>query len=153
MRLTKNRVFTCDLPISVVFKIKTNQKRERTVNPTTCFIQIIRRLIKKHHFKFSHNWYISHNHNFFKKKKFEEETKKRAAHGPINSSKQWYPTKKKHRSPNLIINTITEFIKAHNIVNCHTKKLNQTKFQNKNQRNPNYPEDHTHYKHHNNPPN
>ena len=136
---------------------KPIKNRERTVNPTTCFIQIIRRLIKKHDFKFSHNWYISHNHNFFFFFfwKFEEKQRKESCPWSYEFVKTKIPNqkKKKNRSPNLIVNTITEFIKAHNIVNCHTTKLNQTKFQNKNQRNPNYPEDHTHYKHHNNPQN
>ena len=133
---------------------KPIKKRERTVNPTTCFIQIIRRLIKKHHFKFSHNWYISHNHKFF----FflvENLRKKQRKELPmvlwICQNKDNQPKKKQvpksHHKHNYWIHQSTQHCQ------CHTTKLNQTKFQNKNQRNPNYPEDHTHYKHHNNPPN
>ena len=133
---------------------KPIKKRERTVNPTTCFIQIIRRLIKKHHFKFSHNWYISHNHKFFFFWwKIWGRNKEKSCPWSYEFVKTMIPNQKKtqvpksHHKHNYWIHQSTQHCQ------CHTTKLNQTKFQNKNQRNPNYPEDHTHYKHHNNPPN
>ena len=127
---------------------KPIKKRERTVNPTTCFIQIIKRLIKKHDFKFSHNWYISHNHNFFWE--IWGRNKEKSCPRSYEFVKTMIPNQKKkqvpksHRKHNYWIHQSTQHCQ------CHTRKLNQTKFQNKNQRNPNYPEDHTHYKHHNN---
>lgn len=143
MSLTKIRVLTCDLHISIVFK--TNYKnKDKYIPQEDVFIQL-KSAIKSARLKFStadvvhfsqsHKLLLSLSFKTLRKHKVPK--KQMAIHHLINSSKRRYPTT--NQVPNLIIKILLNFPR-HAIFSY---KLKQTKSRIRN------PEDqsfNTHYK-------